>query len=44
VVKKTVRSLTKKLKLEAGTWQITVTPKNGKYVGQTSAVKTVVVY
>lgn len=44
VVKKTVRSLTKKLKLEAGEWQITVTPKNGKYVGQTSAVKTVVVY
>lgn len=44
IVKKTVRRLSKKLKLEAGTWQIYVTPKNGKYVGQTSAPKTVVVY
>ena len=43
VVKKTVKSLTAKLKLEAGTWTITVAPKSGKYVGKASAAKTVTI-
>ena len=43
VVKKTVKSLSAKLKLESGTWTITVTPKNGKYTGKASVAKTVTI-
>ncbi len=43
VVKKTVKSRSAKLKLEAGTWKITVTEKNGKYVSKPSAAKTVTI-
>lgn len=43
VVKKTVKKATYKLKLDAGEWTITVTPKNGAYKGTASAVKVVTV-
>ena len=41
VVKKTVKKSPAKLKLSKGTWKITVTEKNGSYVGKASAAKTV---
>lgn len=43
VVTKTVKKTTGKIKLAKGTWKITVTVKNGKYVGKASAAKTVTV-
>ena len=43
VVKKTVKSRSAKLKLGSGTWTITVTEKNGKYLSKPSAAKTVTI-
>ena len=43
VVKKTVKKLSAKLKLASGTWKITVSEKNGKYVSKASAAKTVTI-
>ena len=43
VVTKTVKKPNAKLKLKKGTWKITVTVKNGKYVGKTSGAKKVTI-